>query len=195
MSSKIDFGVELNYLTPRKIKKFETMIGENSIIRKGTIIYESTLIGKNFETGHNVVIREENQIGDNVNIWNNSVIDYGCKIGNDVKIHCNCYIAQYTEIENNVFIAPGTTIANDLHPICTKCMKGPIIKKGAKIGVNVTILPHVIIGEYALIGAGTVVTKDIPDYAIAYGNPSKIVGNVKDLKCKKGLNPNIFPYR
>jgi acetyltransferase-like isoleucine patch superfamily enzyme len=192
---KIDEGVVLNYPTGRNIKKVETIIGHGAKIRKGTIIYESSIIGKNLETGHNVVIREENQIGDDFSIWNNSVIDYGCRIGHRVKVHCNVYIAQYTLIEDEVFIAPGVTVANDLHPVCTKCMQGPTIKKRARIGVNVTLLPQITIGEEALVGAGSVVTKDIPPYALVYGNPARVVGDVRDLKCKKNLHPQLFPYR
>jgi acetyltransferase-like isoleucine patch superfamily enzyme len=112
-----------------------------------------------------------------VKIWSNTVVDYACKIGNNVKIHCNCYIAQLTIIEDDVFIAPGVMIANEKYPtgvFSLERIKGPIIKKGAKIGINATILPGITIGENSLIGAGSVVTKDIPSNSIAYGVPAKI---------------------
>jgi acetyltransferase-like isoleucine patch superfamily enzyme len=143
-----------------------------------------------------VVIREENQIGDDFNIWNNSVIDYGCKIGTRVKIHCNCYVAQFTVIEDSAFLAPGVTIANDPHPGCemsAECMRGPHLGRGVQVGVNVTILPFLTIGEGSLIGGGSVVTKDIPPFSLAYGNPAKVVGDVKDLTCTTGLTDK--PYK
>ncbi len=149
-------------------------------------------IGNKLETGHNVIIREENIIGDNFRIWNNCVLDYGCKIGNSVRIHNNVYVAQFTIIEDDVFLAPGVMIANDLHPICTKCMKGPKIEKGAKIGTNVTILPALVIGKGCLVGAGAVVTKDVPPYSVVTGNPATIVCKVNQLKCKTGMKER--PY-
>jgi acetyltransferase-like isoleucine patch superfamily enzyme len=159
------------------------------------VIYGGVRIGKNLQTGHNVVIREENEIGDDFAIWNNTVIDYGCKIGVNVKIHCNCYIAQFTIVEDNAFMAPGVTIANDLHPGCefsSKCMRGPHIGKGAQIGVNVTILPFVKIGEGCLIGGGSVVSKDLPPFSLAYGNPARVVRDVRELECTTGLTDR--PY-
>src|SRR3989338_7306492 len=118
------------------------VIGDDARIRSGTVIYAATQIGHHLETGHYVVIREKNEIGDHFSIWAHSVVDYGCKIGNGVKIHTSCYVAQYTCIEDNVFLAPGVIIANDFHPgskFSRRCMKGPVIKKGAQIGCNVTL--------------------------------------------------------
>jgi acetyltransferase-like isoleucine patch superfamily enzyme len=185
-SPRFDEGVLLGYLSPRKDVGRVLKIGNEPVIRSGTVIYAGTSIGDGLETGHNVVIREENVIGANFSIWNNSVVDYGCVIGNGVKIHCNCYVAQFTVLENNVFLAPGVTIANDIHPGCPdskKCLRGPTIKAGAKIGVNVTILPYVKIGERSLIGSGAVVTRDIPPESVVYGNPARVHGSIWDLTC------------
>jgi acetyltransferase-like isoleucine patch superfamily enzyme len=184
---EIDPGVLLGYLTGRPIEDTTLWIGPNARIRSGTVIYAGSTIGAGLETGHHVVIREENAIGDGLNIWNNSTIDYGCTIGTGVKIHCNVYVAQFTTLEDEVFLAPGVTIANDLHPVCTLCMRGPTIKRGARIGVNATLLPHVTIGEGALIGAGSVVTHDIAPHTVAYGNPARPVKPVDELTCAFGL--------
>ncbi len=192
----IDVGAVVGYPASRGKDVGLVIIGENARIRTGTVIYGGVKIGDNLQTGHNVVIREENEIGDNFSIWNNSVVDYGCKIGNGVKIHCNCYIAQFTVIEDNAFLAPGVTIANDIHPGCefsSKCMRGPKICQGVQIGVNVTILPFIEIGAWSLIGAGSVVTKNIPPYSLAYGNPARVVGDVRELTCVTGLTDK--PYK
>lgn len=183
----IDRMATVGYKPSRKIKALDTVIGAGAVVRSGSVIYAGSHIGDRLETGHNVVIREENQIGDGLSIWSNSVLDYGCQVGNNVRIHCNCYVAQLTVIEDDVFLAPGVQIANDPHPICTLCMKGPTIRKGARIGVNVTILPHVEIGEYALIGAGTVVTRNVPPRSVMTGNPGKVVKMVDELECPFGL--------
>jgi acetyltransferase-like isoleucine patch superfamily enzyme len=191
----VDDSVILGYL-PARGGHLVLTIGPKAHIRSGTIIYGGSRIGCNLETGHNVVIREENDIGDNFCIWNNSVIDYGCRIGNSVKIHNKVYVAQFTFIEDDVFLAPGVTLANDIHPGCpdaSECMRGPYIKKGAQIGINCTVLPRVVIGEYAIIGAGSVVTKDIPAGVVAYGNPAQVKCEIGELTCTTGLRDR--PYR
>ena len=160
------------------------VLGAGARLRSGTVLYDGTTIGRRLTTGHGVVIREGCEIGDDVSVWSNSVIDYGCRIGDRVKIHCNCYVAQYTELEDDVFLAPGVTIANDLYPgdkRSARLMSGPKIGAGAQIGVNVTILPYVRIGASALIGAGSVVTRDIPGGTVAFGNPAVVRRAVAEL--------------
>lgn len=159
-------------------------LGEDARVRSGTVLYLGTSIGARFQAGHNVVIREDCRIGDDVCVWSNSVVDYGCRIGDRVKIHSNCYVAQFTEIDDGAFLAPGVTIANDLYPgqaASAAVMSGPSIGAGAQIGVNVTILPFVRIGPGCLIGAGSVVVRDIPEGCVAFGNPATIRGDVRDL--------------
>ncbi|MBU2568391.1 MAG: N-acetyltransferase [Elusimicrobia bacterium] len=195
---KIHRTAILGMASPRKKSAGRLGIGRGAIVRSGAVIYGNTTIGDGLETGHNAVIREENKIGDNFNIWNNSVIDYGCTIGNNVKVHSNVYVAQYTALEDGVFLAPGVTIANDPHPGCSfskKCMRGPTIKKGARIGVNSTILPFVVIGKNCLVGAGSVVTKNIPAGSVAYGNPARVCGKVSELVCDKGITDRPYPDR
>ena len=159
--SVIDPGVLLGYPSGRPGVTGDTRVGRGARIRSGTIIYAAVEIGDDFETGHHAIVREENRIGSHCALWNNSTIDYGCVIGDRVKIHCNVYIAQFTVLEDDVFLAPGVTIANDPHPICSKCMQGPTVRRGARVGVNATLLPLITIGENALVGAGSVVTADV----------------------------------
>ncbi len=192
----VDDNVLLGYRTGRKIEDHTLRIGDNACIRSGTVIYGGTTIGKGLATGHNVTIREQNQIGDNFNVWNCATIDYGCKIGSNVKIHCNCYVAQFTVVEDDAFMAPGVTIANDIHPGCefsSDCMKGPHIETGVEIGVNVTILPFVRIGAHSVIGSGAVITKDIPPGSVVVGNPGRVICTIHDLTCETGLTDK--PYK
>ena len=178
-----DQGVLVGYPVSRT-GTYPLVIGTGARLRSGTVIYDGTTIGRHLETGHGVVIREGCEIGDEVSVWSNSVIDYGCRIGDRVKIHCNCYVAQYTELEDDVFLAPGVTIANDLYPgdeRSAELMAGPSIGAGAQIGVNVTILPYVRIGAGALVGAGSVVTRDVPAGTVAVGNPAVIRRAVAEL--------------
>lgn len=180
---RIDRDVLMDYPSDRG-SFGPTGLGVGARLRSGTVIYAGSTIGARLTTGHHVVIREENLIGDDVSVWTNSVIDYGCGIGSRVKIHSNCYIAQYTVIEDDAFLAPGVTIANDLYPRVPGSrtfMSGPRIGAGARIGVNVTLLPYVRIGDGALIGSGAVVTRDVPAGAVAYGSPARVTGMVADL--------------
>jgi acetyltransferase-like isoleucine patch superfamily enzyme len=188
---EIDDGVLLGYRPGRTIELRPVRIGAGARIRSGSVIYASVEIGDGFETGHGVIIREENRIGRDCAIWNYSTVDYGCVLGDRVRIHCNCYIAQYTTIEDDVFLAPGVHIANDPHPLCTKCMQGPTIRRGARIGLHATLLSHLVIGENALVGAGSVVTKDVPAGAVVAGNPARVIGKVDDLDCPFDL---VKPY-
>ncbi|MCC6003882.1 MAG: acetyltransferase [Thermofilum sp.] len=181
----IDETAQVGYTPSRQLKDLTLIIGNRAIIRSGTIIYLGSKIGDDFETGHNVIIREENIIGNNVKIWSNTIIDYRCKIGNNVKIHSHCYIAQLTTIEDDVFIAPGVMIANEKYPtgvFSEERIKGPTIKRGTKIGINATILPGVTIGEGAIVGAGSVVTKDVPPYTVVYGVPARVYKRVEELR-------------
>ena len=181
-----DQGVLVGYPVSRASAE-PLVLGAGARLRSGTVLYDGSTIGLRLQTGHGVVIREGCEVGDDVSVWTNSVIDYGCRIGNRVKIHCNCYVAQYSELEDDVFLAPGVTIANDLYPgnrRSAELMAGPSIGAGAQIGVNVTILPFVRIGAGALIGAGSVVTRDIPAAVVAFGNPAvshRTVGELPDI--------------
>ncbi len=180
---RADSTAEIGY-PPARETVGGLVVGGNARVRSGTILYLGSRIGDRLETGHNVVVREACTLGDDVSIWTNTVIDYGCRIGDRVKIHSNCYVAQYTEIEDDAFLAPGVTIANDLYPgqeDSATVMSGPVIGRGAQIGVNVTLLPFVRIGERALIGAGAVVVGDVPAGCVAYGNPAVVRGRVDEL--------------
>lgn len=194
--SEVESGALVGYKPIRKVKSLALSIGSGCRFLSGAVIYAGSRIGRGATIAHYSIIREENTIGDNFCFWNNSVVDYGCRIGDNVKIHCNVYIAQFSEIEDDVFVGPGTVMINDLHPKCSfskKCLKGPHIKKGAVIGANVTINPFVVVGERAVIGAGSVVTKDVPDRAVVCGNPARVICAITDIKCDKGLTD--FPYR
>ena len=176
---------------------FPPRCGDDLVMLSGAVIYNGVILGAHARVGHNAVIREQNVIGDNFSLWSNSVVDYGCRIGHRVKIHCNVYVAQFTTLEDDTFLAPGVTIANDPHPGCAhshECMRGPTIRRGAKIGVNVTILPFITIGEGALIGAGSVVSRDIPAGAVAVGNPARVVRMADQLVCSVDPPLTERPY-
>lgn len=185
----IDDNVLLGARPGRPPREATLRLGQRAVVRSGSVLYAGSQIGEGFEAGHNVIIREDNVIGADVKVWNNTVIDYGCTIGDRVKIHSSCYVAQFTSIEDDVFLAPGASLANDPHPGSAThlCMRGPTIKAGAQIGMNATILPFVIVGERALVGAGAVVTHDVPAGMVVVGNPARILKPVSEVSCPLDL--------
>ena len=162
-------------------------------------------IGKNVKLGRNIRVRPLVLIEDDVHIGNNAFIGYGCiirsgtRIGNDfqlghlgvleggvfgngVRIHAQAHVGKLTVIHNKVFAGPFLLTLNHTRPNIYRDFESPLsgvtIKYGCRIGGNVTFTPGVTIGQEAFIGAGSVVTKDIPDYYFAYGNPAKNHGTV-----------------
>ncbi|WP_198003725.1 acyltransferase [Methanococcoides burtonii] len=172
---------------PEKLQK--TIIGDNATIRSHSVIYSGNNIGNQFQTGHGILLRENNKIGNDVSIGTHSIVERENTIGNNVRIHSNCFVPEFVIIDDDVWIGPSTTILNVLHPPCPRfedCAKSVHIKKGAKIGGNVTIGPRVSIGERSFIGMGSVVTKDIPDRVLAYGNPAKVICSIDEMNCEAG---------
>lgn len=151
------------------------VIGDNGLIRSGSVIYSRVRIGDNFRTGHRVLIRENTKIGDNVMLGTDSVIDGNCRLGNNVSIQTNAYITAFTTIEDNVFIGPRVVTTNDKYMVRGAKLIGPTIKKAARIGANATLLPGVVIGEGAVVGSGAVVTSDVAPGTTVVGNPARVL--------------------
>jgi len=170
--------------------ELKTRIGKNAVIRSHTVIYAGNTIGDNFNSGHGVLIRENNKIGSNVSIGSHTVIEHHLVIQNGVRVHSQAFVPEYTTLEEGCWIGPNVVFTNAYHPLCPKakeCLKGATVKPGAKVGANSTILPDLVIGRNALVGAGAVVTKDVPDNAVVGGVPAKVLKSIDDLDCPYGL--------
>lgn len=164
--------------------ELETVIGINAVIRSHTVIYAGNKIGNNFQTGNKANIREMNEIGDDVSIGTLSVVEHHVKIGNRVRIHTQAFIPEYTILEDESWIGPNVVITNAKYPKSPNAkneLKGAYVKKYAIIGANSTILPGVVIGERSLVGAGSVVTKDVANETVVAGNPAVVIKNINDL--------------
>jgi acetyltransferase-like isoleucine patch superfamily enzyme len=161
-----------------------TVIGDGAVIRSHTVIYAGNVIGKNFQTGNKVNIRESNRIGDHVSIGTLSVIEHHVEIADHVRIHTQVFIPEFSILEEGCWIGPNVVFTNAKYPLSPgvkDALVGPVIKKGAKIGANSTILPGVVIGEHALVGAGSVVAKDVAPGAVVVGNPARVIRHISEL--------------
>ncbi|KYC45165.1 MAG: UDP-N-acetylglucosamine acyltransferase [Candidatus Methanofastidiosum methylothiophilum] len=148
-------------------------------------ISKGATIGKNSKIWHQSQIREGAKIGENCIISKCVYIDFNVKIGNNVKIQNGVSVYHGVEVEDDVFLGPHMTFTNDLYPRAFNNnweLVSTLVKKGASIGANATIICGIIIGEYAMIGSGAVVTKNVPPYGLVFGNPAKLKGFV----CKCG---------
>jgi len=145
-------------------------------------INSKAIIGDGTKIWQYCTIMDDVEIGQDCNIGQNVFVESGCRIGNNVKIKNNIALYTGVTLEDNTFIGPNVVFTNVINPrsfIERKSeFRNTLVKKGASLGANVTVVCGNIIGEYALIGAGSVVTKDIPAYALAVGNPAKVIGHV-----------------
>ena len=154
-------------------------VDDEVIIGSGTKIWHFSHVQKGAEIGVNCTL------GQNVNVSNN------VKIGNYVKVQNNVSIYEGVCLEDYVFCGPSMVFTNDLTPRCkypkgTTGYKKTLVKEGASIGANATIVCGNTIGKHALIGSGSVVTKDVPDYAVMVGVPAKQIGHA--CECGELLN-------
>ncbi len=177
---------------PQRGKKpgdLDTVIGDNSVIRSCTAIYSGTKTGRGLQTGHGVLIREDNIIGDNASIGTNAVLEPGNRIGNNTRVHTGCFL-ENVRLGSNVVVGPNVVFTDDPHPPCPRykeCGRFVVVEDNAKIGANATILPGVRIGRNALIGAGSVVARDVRPGMVVMGSPAREVKGVSELKCFKGF--------
>jgi acetyltransferase-like isoleucine patch superfamily enzyme len=161
----------------------DLVIGDNSIIRSGTVIYRGTTIGNYFNSGHNALIREKNKIGNGVSIGSNAVLEPGNEIGDYSRIHSLCFL-ENAVIGDYVFVGPSVKILDDNLPIDPnpKNYKGAIISDDVAIGGGSVLLPHITIDCQVLVGAGSVVTRDIPSGEVWAGNPIRYIKKTSELR-------------
>lgn len=174
-----------------------TRIGAGCRLRSGTVIYGGVTIGARFNTGHGALIREDNLIGDDCSVGTHAVLEPGNRIGDGTRVHSHCFLEHVT-LGRRVFLGPGVVFTDDPHPACPRyleCVLGAVVADDASVGGNVTILPGVRIGEGALVGAGSVVTRDVRAGTVVAGCPATLKKEVRALTCHTGLFARPYVWR
>lgn len=145
-----------------------------------TAIVESESIGEGTKIWHFAHIRQDAKIGEGCNIGKSVYVDSGAEVGNNVKIQNFVSVYKGVVIEDDVFVGPSVTFTNDLYPRAfiwdEEHISATRICRGASIGANATIVCGITVGEYAMIGAGSVVAEDVPPFALILGNPGRLKG-------------------
>ena len=152
----------------------------NYFVHESSYVDQPCTIGPGTKVWHFSHVMKDSTIGENCNIGQNVVISPGVTIGNNVKIQNNVSVYTGVVLEDDVFCGPSMVFTNVINPrshVARKDeYKSTIIRQGASIGANSTVVCGTTIGRYAFVGAGSVVTRDIPDYALVYGNPARKTG-------------------
>ena len=175
-------------LSPRSTAKREPLppaeLGDGTIVSTGAIVFAGTHVGARVILGDQSCVRERVRVGDDVVLGRGSLIENDTTVGARTKIQAGAYITAYSTLEEDVFIAPCVVTTNDNFMGRTErrhdLIEGPTIRRGARIGGGAILCPAVEIGEEAFVGAGAVVTKDVPPRMLVVGNPARVLRAVND---------------
>ena len=175
-------------LSPRSTAKREELppleLGAGTVVSTAAVVFAGTTIGERVIVGDQACVRERCTIGDDVVLGRGSLVENDTSVGALTKIQANAYITAYSLLEDNVFIAPCVVTTNDNFMGRTEkrheLVKGPTIRRGARIGGGCVLLPGIEIGEEAFVGAGAVVISDVPARALVVGNPARQIREVPD---------------
>jgi acetyltransferase-like isoleucine patch superfamily enzyme len=175
-------------LSPRSTAKREELspaeIGEGTVVSTGAIVFAGAKVGARVILGDQSCVRERVVVGEDVVIGRGSLVENDTTIGAMTKIQADAYITAYSTLEEHVFVAPCVVTTNDDFMGRTErrheLIKGPTIRRGARIGGGAILLPGVVIGEEAFVGAGAVVTKDVEPRMLVVGNPARVLRPVPE---------------
>lgn len=173
-------------LSPRSTAKREPLppaeIGDGTIVSTGAVVFAGTRIGARVIVGDQACVRERVDVGDDVVVGRGVLIENDTTIGALTKIQADAYITAYSTLEDNVFIAPRVITTNDNFMGRTErrreLIKGPTVRRGARVGGGAILCPGIVVGEEAFVGAGAVVTKDVAPRMLVVGNPARVLRSV-----------------
>jgi acetyltransferase-like isoleucine patch superfamily enzyme len=175
-------------LGPRSTARREELppleLGAGTIVSTGAILFAGTTVGERTIVGDQACVRERCRIGDDVVIGRGALVENDTTVGSLTKIQADAYVTAYSTLEDRVFIAPRVITTNDNFMGRTEkrhaLRKGPIIRRGARVGAGAVLCPAVEIGEEAFVGAGAVVVGDVPPRVVVVGNPARVLREVPE---------------
>ena len=172
----------------------QTIIGADSLIRSHTIIYAGNIIGDHFQTGHRVTVRENTMFGSHCSLGTLDDIQGYSEFGNYCRLHSNVHIGQHSKLGNFVFVYPYVVFTNDPIPP-SETLIGPIVGDFTQIATGSILLPGVKIGKHCVVGACSLVSKDVDDYLLVLGSPAKPMKDVREIKDRISGEPHYpWPY-
>jgi acetyltransferase-like isoleucine patch superfamily enzyme len=170
--------------TARRDPLGPTEIGAGTIVSTGAIVFAGTTVGGGCILGDQSCVRERVAIADDVVVGRGSLVENDTTIGRGTRIQADAYVTAYSTLEEDVFIAPCVVTTNDNFMGRTErrkeLLKGPTIRRGARVGGGAIICPGVEIGEEAFVGAGAVVIRDVPAGKLVVGNPARVLRDVAE---------------
>jgi acetyltransferase-like isoleucine patch superfamily enzyme len=159
-------------------------IGDGTVVSTGAIVFAGSTVGAGCILGDQSCVRERVTIADDVVVGRGSLVENDTSIGRGTRIQAEAYVTAYSTLEEDVFIAPCVVTTNDNFMGRTErrkaLMKGPTIRRGARVGGGAILCPGIEVGEEAFVGAGAVVTKDVPARKLVVGNPARVLRDVPD---------------
>jgi acetyltransferase-like isoleucine patch superfamily enzyme len=159
-----------------------TVVGAGTVISTGAIVFAGSQIGAACIVGDQACIRERVTSADDVVVGRGALVENDTTIGNGTRIQADAYVTAYSTVEEDVFIAPCVVTTNDNFMGRTEkrkaLMKGPTIRRGARVGGGAILCPGIEVGEEAFVGAGAVVTKDVPPRTVVVGSPARVLRDV-----------------
>src|SRR6516164_11079518 len=175
-------------LSPRSTAKREPLppaeLGDGTVVSTGAIVFAGSRIGARVILGDQSCVRERVTLGDDVVLGRGSIVENDSTVGTMTKIQADAYITAYSTLEEHVFIAPCVVTSNDNFMGRTErrheLIKGPTIRRGARIGGGAVLLPGLEIGEEAFVGAGAVVTRSVEPRMLVVGNPARVMRAVAE---------------
>jgi acetyltransferase-like isoleucine patch superfamily enzyme len=166
------------------------VLGSGTRILAGAVVFAGSRLGSDVIVGDQACVRERCRLGDRVVIGRGSLVENDTTVGARTRVQANAYVTAYSEVEEDVFIAPGVVTTNDNFMGRTEerlgLMRGPVIRRGARIGGGAVLLPGIEIGEEAFVGAGAVVIRDVPARAVVVGNPARQIREVPESELLGG---------
>jgi acetyltransferase-like isoleucine patch superfamily enzyme len=175
-------------LSPRSTARREPLppaiLGDGTVVSTGAIVFAGTIVGKRVILGDQSCVRERVLLGDDVVVGRGSLVENDTTVGARTRIQADAYVTAYSTLEEDVFVAPRVVTTNDDFMGRTErrlaLMRGPTIRRGARVGGGAILCPGVEVGEEAFVGAGAVVTRDVPPRVVVVGNPARVLREVPE---------------